>query len=102
MMKKQQRIPKVSVGTVKKSMAAMASRWFRRKVSQRFAGSGSWVARFTQRGTVRSEMLKPSLSRESDLGEQLPVDAWIPDDGIGGANRYFVRMSPRYRTEATD
>jgi hypothetical protein len=39
MTKKQYSTPKVSVGTVKKSMAAMASRWFRRNVSQRWAGS---------------------------------------------------------------
>jgi hypothetical protein len=34
------------VGTVKRSMAAIASRWFRRKASQRLAGSGSLGARF--------------------------------------------------------
>src|ERR1700730_4304057 len=38
--KKQYRTPKVSVGTVKKSIAAMASRWFLRNVSHRFTGSG--------------------------------------------------------------
>jgi hypothetical protein len=43
-------------------MAAIASRWFRRKASQRRTGSGLRVARFTQRETVRSEMSKPSLS----------------------------------------
>src|ERR1035437_7049608 len=62
MTKKQYRTPKVRVGTVKKSIAAIASRWFRRKDSQRRAGSGSSVARLTQRETVRSEMSKPSLS----------------------------------------
>src|ERR1035437_9892112 len=51
-----------AVGTVKKSIAAIASRWFRRKAGQRRAGSGLRVARFTQRETVRSEMPKPSLS----------------------------------------
>jgi hypothetical protein len=40
MTKKQYRTPNVSVGTVKKSMAAIASRWFRRNASQRLAGSG--------------------------------------------------------------
>src|ERR1700722_9233048 len=35
--KKQYRKPNASVGTVKKSMAAIASRWFRRNVSQRLA-----------------------------------------------------------------
>jgi hypothetical protein len=41
MTKKQYRTPNVSVGTVKKSIAAMASRWFLRNVSHRFTGSGS-------------------------------------------------------------
>jgi hypothetical protein len=41
MTKKQHNTPNVTVGTVKKSMAAMASRWLRRKASQRLAGSGS-------------------------------------------------------------
>jgi hypothetical protein len=40
MTKKQYRTPNVSVGTVKKSIAAMAPRWFLRNVSQRFPGSG--------------------------------------------------------------
>ena len=35
----------VRVGTVKKSIAAIASRWFRKKVSHRFAGSGGLGAR---------------------------------------------------------
>jgi hypothetical protein len=38
--KKQYRTPNVSVGTLKKSIAAMASRWFRRNVSHRLAGFG--------------------------------------------------------------
>ena len=49
------------VGTVKKSMAARASRWLRRKASQRLAGSGSHGARFIQREMVRSEISKPSM-----------------------------------------
>jgi len=36
----QYRTPKVSVGTVKESIAAMDSRWFLRNVSHRFTGSG--------------------------------------------------------------
>ena len=39
------RTANVSVGTVKKSIAAMASRWFLRNVSQRFTESGSLGAR---------------------------------------------------------
>ena len=50
------------VGTVKKSIAAMASRWLRRKASQRLAESGFLQARFIQRETVRSEMSNPSIS----------------------------------------
>src|ERR1019366_10277748 len=62
MAKQQHRTPKVKVGTVKKAMAAIASRWFRRNASQRDAASGSLFARFTQRETIRSEISKPSLS----------------------------------------
>jgi hypothetical protein len=53
--------PKVIVGTVKKSRAAMASRWFRRKASQRLARSGSLGVRFIQRETVLSERSKSSM-----------------------------------------
>ena len=49
------------VGTVKKSIAAIASRWFRRKASHRLAGSGSRGARHIQREIVRSETSKPSM-----------------------------------------
>src|SRR5260370_20500412 len=62
MTKKQYRTPNVSVGTVKKSIAAMASRWFLRNVSQRFAESGSLGARRIHRETLLSERSKPSLS----------------------------------------
>ena len=49
------------VGTVNKSMAAIASRWFRRKASQRLAGSESLGARLIQREMVLSERSKPSM-----------------------------------------
>jgi hypothetical protein len=49
------------IGTVKKSIAAIASRWFHRKLSQRFAGSGFLGARRIQRETVLSEMSNPSI-----------------------------------------
>jgi hypothetical protein len=62
MTNKQYRIPNVSIRTAKQSIAAIASRWFQRKDNPRRAGSGAWVARFTQRETVRSDMSKPSLS----------------------------------------
>ncbi len=50
------------VGTVKKSIAAIASRWFRKKVSHRFAGSGGLGAHRTHRDTVGSDKSKPSIS----------------------------------------
>jgi hypothetical protein len=62
MTKKQYRTPKVIVGTVKKSIAAMASRWFRRKVSQRWTGWEALGARRSQRETVGSDTWKPSFS----------------------------------------
>src|SRR5215472_14276905 len=62
MRKKQYRTPKVSAGTVKKSMAAIASRWFRKNVSHCLATSGLRGARWSQRETVGSETLNPSFS----------------------------------------
>jgi hypothetical protein len=60
MRKKQYRAPKVGVGTVKKSIAAMASRRFLRNVSQRFPRSGfqGWRSR---RDTVGSDTLNLSI-----------------------------------------
>src|ERR1035437_9768036 len=65
MTKKQYRTPKVSVGTVKKSIAALASRWLLRKVRQRPVGSAGLGARRTHRETVGSDRSKPSLALES-------------------------------------
>jgi hypothetical protein len=42
-------------------MAAIASRWFRRKASQRLPRSGPLGARFIQREMVLSESSKPSM-----------------------------------------
>src|ERR1017187_6924283 len=93
MTKKQYRTPKVKVGTAKKSIAAIASRWFRRKDSQRRAGSGSSVARLTQRETVRSEMSKPSLRRSprwvlrdhaKDQLAHFPAD-WFSSDRLSSS-----------------
>ena len=69
MTKKQYRTPKVSVGTVKKSIAAIASRWFRRNVSQRFVEFevfGTWRS---QRETVASARSNPSFSSSPQLLE---------------------------------
>src|SRR5262249_19007920 len=62
MRKKQYRTPKVSVGTVKKSIAAIPSRWFRKNVSQRLPRSGLLGIRCSHRCTLGSETLKPSFS----------------------------------------
>jgi len=59
--KKQWSTLKVTVGTVKKSIAAMASLWLRRKASQRLAGSRFVETRFIQREMVLSETSKPSI-----------------------------------------
>ena len=56
------------VGTVKKSIAAIASRWFLRKVRQRLAGSEPLGACFIQREIVRSENVEAEH-------EQFPMDA---------------------------
>ena len=52
----------VAVGTVKKSIAAMTSRWFFRKASQRFPASPLWSRSATYRDTVLSETSKPSFN----------------------------------------
>jgi hypothetical protein len=50
-----------AVGTVKRSIAAIASLRLRRKASQRCAGSGCLGARCIQREMVRSETSKPNI-----------------------------------------
>jgi hypothetical protein len=52
---------KVSVGTVKKSIAAITSRWLFRKAAQRFADTGLLGTFRIQRKTVLSEMSKLSI-----------------------------------------
>src|SRR5204863_7877017 len=59
--KKEYRNWKVSVGTVKKSKAAITSRWLARKASQRFAGSPRRRRRCRYLATVRSQTSKPSF-----------------------------------------
>src|SRR6266550_8970797 len=70
-------MPNVIVGAVKKSMAAIASRWFRRNASQRLARSGSLGARFIQREIVLSESSKPSM-RSSPWIRRSP--GWVLSD----------------------
>jgi hypothetical protein len=54
-------MPNVSVGTVKESIAAIASRRLLRKAAHRFAGSGLRGALRIQRSTVLSEISKPGI-----------------------------------------
>ena len=61
MTKKQYSTPKVIVGTVKKSIAAIASRWLLKKAAHRLAGSGLRGALCIHRRTVLSEMSNPSI-----------------------------------------
>src|SRR5882762_5783035 len=63
MTKKQYRTPNVSVGTVKKSIAAMASRWFLRNVSHRFTGSGFLGARRIHRETLLFREIETQLAQ---------------------------------------
>jgi hypothetical protein len=64
----------VIVGTVKQSIAAMASGWLRRKASQRLAGSGSlgarsYPARNCSFGDIKTEHEKFSMdARRSPCG----------------------------------
>src|SRR6202158_240843 len=83
MTNKQYRTRKLTVGTVQKSIATMASRWFRRKPSQRFSGSPRrWTAR-RYRDTDRSESTKPSFSSSP----------WILGAPQVGFSRAILRIS---------
>jgi len=53
---------KLSVGTVKKSIAAIASRWLIKNAFQSLLLSGFFGARRIQRETVRSDKSNPSFS----------------------------------------
>jgi hypothetical protein len=88
MTKKEYRTPNVSVGTVKKSIAAIASRWFCRNVSQSLAVSGLLGARRSQRETVGSDTLKPSFSNS-------PWIRGAPHVGFSAAMRKISARSPR-------
>src|SRR5215469_15774397 len=60
--KKQYRTPNVSVGKVKKSIAAMASRWSLQERQHRLTGSGSLGARQIHRETLLSETFTANCS----------------------------------------
>ena len=53
--------PNDRVGTVKKSIAAIASRWLFKNAVHRFAGSVCLGAFRIQRSTVLSEISEPSI-----------------------------------------
>jgi plasmid stabilization system protein ParE len=80
MTKKQYRTPNVSVGTVKKSIAAMASRWFLRNVSHRFTGCGSFRARrireienwWRRNRTASPDLFADELAATFDILEHAP------------------------------
>ena len=61
-MKKQYNTRKVAVGTVKKCIAAITSRWFLRKINQSLRASALRPTRARYREAVRSEISKPSFN----------------------------------------
>src|ERR1019366_8647753 len=78
-------------------MAAIASLWFRRKASQRWAGLGSLGARFIQREIVLSQRSKPSI-RSSPWMRGAPP-GWIlnnhPEDQLSHFLRRRFPPNPR-------
>src|SRR6266478_2261487 len=73
MTKKQLSTPEVIVGTVKKAIAAIASRGFRRKASPRLGDSGFLGARFIPREIVRSELSKLGMRTSPWMGDASQV-----------------------------
>jgi hypothetical protein len=61
------------VGTVKKPMAAIASLWFRRKASQRLAGSGSLERWFFHRDQNRASAARRGCAALPRLDSQKPL-----------------------------
>jgi hypothetical protein len=88
MTKKQYRTPNVSVGTVKKSIAAMASRWFLRNVSGRFRGSGFLG-------------ILPEPVQLDMEGKQLPLAEFIETMSSVRAIHYQVRLQNIIKTDPT-
>jgi hypothetical protein len=72
--------PNVIVGTVKKSMAAIASRWFRRKASQRWPVRISGRFFFIQREMVLSERSKPTMRSSAWIMGPRRSPGWILND----------------------
>jgi hypothetical protein len=68
MTKKQYRAPKVNVGTVKRSIAAIASRWLFRKAAHRLAGSGLLGA-FQEEATARTARPNDQIENELQRAE---------------------------------
>src|SRR6266436_167989 len=80
------RTSNVSVGTVKKSIAATASRWFLRNVSHRFTASASLGARRIHRATLLSEISKPVNARRSPDYRHRPAGEQPCEPALPGAN----------------
>ena len=87
--------PNVSVGTVKKSIAAMASRWFLRNVSHRFTGSGSLGARRIHRETLLSETWKLNLSSSPRMRGAPQVGFSTTIRRIKARSSLLTRFRPR-------
>jgi hypothetical protein len=79
MTKTQCRTPKVSVGTVKKSIAAMVSRWFLRYVSSRtFGRKGVWSALFPLSHARRFSSKRKPRFRPTPFHCVTPASQWDP------------------------
>jgi len=83
------------VGTEKKSMAAIPSRWFRKKVSQRWADSGLLGACRIQRETLRSDIFATAtvVFLGYSVSDQYLVDLLSDNErdmSLFGAGPHFV------------
>src|SRR5258708_24025260 len=102
MTKKQYRTPKVSVGTVKKSIAAIASRWLLRNVSHRFIGSGFLGARQIHRETLLFREIETQLEQLAMNARRSP--SWILSHHTEdqGANLFADTLPSSYLADSGD
>jgi hypothetical protein len=63
----------VTVGNVKKSIAAITSRWFCKKASHFLSGSPQRTIRRKYRATLRSAMAKPSFCSSAWIFGSAPI-----------------------------
>src|SRR6516162_9758482 len=97
MTKKQYSTPNVSVGTVKKSIAGMASRWFLRNVSHCLTGSGSLGARRIHRETLRAYASKTQLEQFAVNARRSPGRILGNHSKDQGANLFAHTLPPPTR-----